>query len=39
VLTSSRSVATYRRRLAAHPFWPFVAKSDLSGEALVAAAG
>jgi DNA-binding NarL/FixJ family response regulator len=39
VLTSSRSAAAYRRRLAAHPSWPFVAKSDLSGEALAAAAG
>jgi DNA-binding NarL/FixJ family response regulator len=38
VLTSSRSVATYRRRLAAHPSWPFVAKRDLSGATLSAAA-
>jgi DNA-binding NarL/FixJ family response regulator len=38
VLTSSRSVAGYRRRLAAHPSWPFVAKSDLSGATLAAAA-
>ena len=38
VLTSSRNVASYRRRLAAHPSWPFVAKSDLSGAALAAAA-
>ena len=38
VLTSSRSVASYRRRLAAHPSWPFVAKSDLSGATLAAAA-
>ena len=39
VLTSSRNVASYRRRLAAHPSWPFLAKSDLSGAALAAAAG
>ena len=38
VLTSSRSIASYRRRLAAHPSWPFVAKSDLSGATLAAAA-
>ncbi len=38
VLTSSRNVASYRRRLAAHPSWPFVAKSDLSGATLAAAA-
>jgi DNA-binding NarL/FixJ family response regulator len=39
VLTSSRNVASFRRRLAAHPSWPFLAKSDLSGAALAAAAG
>jgi DNA-binding NarL/FixJ family response regulator len=39
VLTSSRSVTAFRRRLAANPAWSFVAKSDLSGEALAAAAG
>lgn len=38
VLTSSRGAASYRHRLAAHPAWPFLAKSDLSGDALAAAA-
>jgi DNA-binding NarL/FixJ family response regulator len=38
VLTSSRNVASYRRRLAAHPSWPFLAKSDLSAAAFAAAA-
>jgi DNA-binding NarL/FixJ family response regulator len=38
VLTSSRNAASYRRRLEAHPSWPFVAKSDLSGATLAAAA-
>ena len=38
VLTSSRNVASYRRRLAAHPTWPFLAKSDLSWATLAAAA-
>jgi DNA-binding NarL/FixJ family response regulator len=38
VLTSSRNIASYRRRLAAHPSWPFLAKSDLSGATLEAAA-
>ena len=38
VLTSSRNVASYRRRLAAHPTWPFLAKSDLTGATLAAAA-
>jgi DNA-binding NarL/FixJ family response regulator len=37
VLTSSRSVTSFRRRLAANPAWSFIAKSDLSGEALTAA--
>ena len=36
VLTSSRSVSSFRRRLAATG-WNFVAKSDLSGETLAAA--
>jgi CheY-like chemotaxis protein len=40
VLTSSRSVASLRWRLeGAHPAWRFVAKSELSGEALAAAVG
>ena len=37
VLTSSRNVSSFRQRLAAGP-WRFVAKNELSGEALVAAA-
>jgi CheY-like chemotaxis protein len=36
VLTSSRSVSSFRRRLAAGR-WRFVAKTELSGEALTAA--
>jgi DNA-binding NarL/FixJ family response regulator len=36
VLTSSRSVSSFRRRLAATG-WNFVAKSELSGETLAAA--
>jgi DNA-binding NarL/FixJ family response regulator len=36
VLTSSRGVGAFRRRLAATN-WPFVAKSELSGETLAAA--
>lgn len=36
VLTSSRSVSSFRRRLAATG-WSFVAKSELSGETLAAA--
>jgi DNA-binding NarL/FixJ family response regulator len=39
VLTSSRSVTSFRRRLAANPAWSFIPKSELSGEALAAAAG
>jgi DNA-binding NarL/FixJ family response regulator len=39
VLTSSRSVTTFRRRLAAEPAWSFIAKSDLSAEAVAAAVG
>jgi len=38
VLTSSRGTASFRRRLAIHP-WPFIAKSDLSAETLLEAAG
>jgi DNA-binding NarL/FixJ family response regulator len=37
VLTSSRSVTTYRRRLAANPSWRFIPKSELSEQALTAA--
>jgi len=37
VLTSSRSANSFRRRLAANPEWSFIAKSELSGEALAAA--
>jgi DNA-binding NarL/FixJ family response regulator len=39
VLTSSRDVASFRRRLAAQPAWGFIAKSELSGDALAAAVG
>jgi DNA-binding NarL/FixJ family response regulator len=39
VLTSSRSVTSFRRRLAANPAWRFIPKSELSGEALSAAVG
>ena len=39
VLTSSRSVASLRWRLAANPSWSFIPKSELSAEALAAAAG
>jgi DNA-binding NarL/FixJ family response regulator len=39
VLTSSRSMTSFRRRLAANPAWSFIPKSELSGEALSAAAG
>jgi DNA-binding NarL/FixJ family response regulator len=38
VLTSSRSVTSFRRRLAATG-WSFIPKSELSGEALAAALG
>jgi DNA-binding NarL/FixJ family response regulator len=38
VLTSSRSITSFRRRLAANPAWSFIPKSDLSGEALAAVA-
>jgi DNA-binding NarL/FixJ family response regulator len=37
VLTSSRSIASLRWRLAANPGWRFVTKSELSGEAVAAA--
>lgn len=37
VLTSSRSAASFRRRLAANPGWPFIPKSELSGRTLAAA--
>jgi len=36
LLTSSRPVSSYRRRLAATPALGFIAKSELSGEALSA---
>jgi DNA-binding NarL/FixJ family response regulator len=39
VLISSRDVSSFRRRLAANPAWSFIAKSELSGEALAAALG
>jgi DNA-binding NarL/FixJ family response regulator len=37
VLTSSRSVTSFRRRLAANPALSFIPKSELSGEAVAAA--
>ncbi len=37
VLISSRSITTYRRRLAANPSWSFIPKSKLSEQALAAA--
>jgi DNA-binding NarL/FixJ family response regulator len=37
VLTSSRGAGAFRRRLAANPRLRFIAKSDLSAEALAAA--
>jgi DNA-binding NarL/FixJ family response regulator len=37
VLTSSRSATSLRSRLAAHPSWSFIPKSELSGSALAAA--
>lgn len=37
VLTSSRSAASFRWRLARAPRWSFIPKSELSGEALAAA--
>jgi DNA-binding NarL/FixJ family response regulator len=39
VLTSSRDITSFRRRLAANPAWSFIPKSELSGDALAAAAG
>jgi DNA-binding NarL/FixJ family response regulator len=36
VLTSSRAARSYRRRLAASPVLGFIAKSELSGQALAA---
>jgi DNA-binding NarL/FixJ family response regulator len=39
VLTSSRSIAAVRWRLEGNPAWSFIAKSELSGEALAAAVG
>jgi DNA-binding NarL/FixJ family response regulator len=39
VLTSSRSAASFRRRLDAHPNWTFIPKSELSGPRLAAAVG
>jgi len=38
VLTSSRDVTSFRRRLAANPAWSFIPKSELSGDALAAVA-
>jgi DNA-binding NarL/FixJ family response regulator len=39
VLTSTRSAASFRRRLDAHPRWSFIPKSELTGSALAAAVG
>ena len=39
VFVSSRSISSFRWRLAANPAWAFIAKSDLSGETLAAALG
>lgn len=39
VLTSTRAVSSFRRRLAANPSWSFIAKSELSVEALAAVVG
>jgi DNA-binding NarL/FixJ family response regulator len=39
VLTSSRSVSSFRRRLTANPAWRFIPKSELSGKTLAAAVG
>jgi DNA-binding NarL/FixJ family response regulator len=39
VLTSSRSVTSFRRRLAANPAWSFIPKSELSADELAAAVG
>jgi len=37
VLTSSRSIASLRWRLDSNPAWRFIAKNELSGDALAAA--
>jgi DNA-binding NarL/FixJ family response regulator len=37
VLTSSRNISSFRRRLAANPAWKFIPKSELSGDSLTAA--
>jgi DNA-binding NarL/FixJ family response regulator len=37
VLTSSRSISSFRRRLDANPDWSFVSKSELSEETLASA--
>ncbi len=37
VFISSRALSAFRWRLARNPGWRFIAKSDLSGEALAAA--
>jgi DNA-binding NarL/FixJ family response regulator len=37
VFVSTRDASTFRSRLASNPSWRFIAKSDLSGEALAAA--
>src|SRR5262245_42143319 len=39
MLTSSRGIASFRRRLEANPGWRFVPKSELTVEALAAASG
>jgi CheY-like chemotaxis protein len=39
VFVSSRSVSSFRWRLAANPAWTFIAKSELSGATLAAALG
>jgi two-component system nitrate/nitrite response regulator NarL len=39
VFVSSRSISSFRWRLAANPAWAFIAKSELSGETLAAALG
>jgi DNA-binding NarL/FixJ family response regulator len=39
VFVSSRSISSFRWRLATNPAWTFIAKSELSGETLAAALG
>ena len=39
VFTSSRGIASYRRRLAANAAWSFIPKGELTVEALSAVAG